>query len=645
MVLSTVQAPPVTPAVDIVTYLQGRGLFGRKTGGDELAYACFMDCGEAADSRKRKLYLNTRDELFFCFVCGSKGNFRTIARAFGDEDLFAREPGADPAARRKVLERATEFAAEALLGNDAVIQYLVEKRGLDPETIFAKQLGYIPRSWSLRSQLTGEGHHLADIKATGLIYENGGDFFSDRLAIPYQRHGSVLQLRGKDIKGKYQTPPGDAVRLYNLDSMTERSEAIAVEGEFDAMLLEQHLQASGVPRLMNMAVIGVPGARMLKNFVAEFVDLKRLYVGFDADDTGQKAADEAVRAIGTRARKLEFPAELVKRAEADEIHGLDWTDFFVRYGGDYREVGDMIAQASGRTLLSMRDAGAASRRQNSARPGIKTGFRALDALIEPGLKPGQLVIPLSRTGTGKSALLCQLAYNTRKLRHVFFTLEQTATEIWERLRRIYLFFNPFSKDEEVADAYPNLAICELNALTPKEIHRILEEYEEEFGGPADLMSLDYLGYYAHNYQGSEYERNSAAVMDLKAIAKMRKVVVIAPHQVNRGAADGRPLEISDARGSGVIEETADFLISLHRPDDAVGREGKSTGGALIAQLLKSRHGNRNRIAPLRFGRLSLVIADAESAIGKQIEDENYLADRGYTWQRLHEKRVEQAVLL
>ena len=71
----------------------------------------------------------------------------------------------------------------------------------------------------------------------------------------------------------------------------------------------------------------------------------------------------------------------------------------------------------------------------------------------------------------------------------------------------------------------------------------------------------------------------------------------------------RVLEADDARDSGVVEETGDFVMSLFRPDQAIGSEDGITG-AFNLQLLKSRHGGKGHSANLRFSNLSLAIVDS-----------------------------------
>jgi hypothetical protein len=119
-------------------------------------------------------------------------------------------------------------------------------------------------------------------------------------------------------------------------------------------------------------------------------------------------------------------------------------------------------------------------------------------------------------------------------------------------------------------------------------------------------------------------------MQLKAEAKRHRLAVIAPHQVNRGATDGRPIDSSDARDSGVVEETADFLLAIYRPDEALTVNGQPTG-RLKLSILKSRHGNRDRVASVQMGVLSLAMVDATSPLAKAAQDEAYLVSQGTTY--------------
>jgi hypothetical protein len=127
-------------------------------------------------------------------------------------------------------------------------------------------------------------------------------------------------------------------------------------------------------------------------------------------------------------------------------------------------------------------------------------------------------------------------------------------------------------------------------------------------------------------------------MGLKSEAKKHNVSIIAPHQVNRGAKEGSPLDADDARDSGVVEETGDFVLSLFRPDQAVGEDGIT--GSFQAQLLKSRHGGKGAVANLRFSNMSLVIVDSlDRKLAHRVEQENNLYAKGVDYEAYRKQQA------
>jgi hypothetical protein len=237
-------------AFDPITYLASKGYQGRQANGPEVVYPCFFDCGLPADSRKRKLYVHSEEGYYDCKVCGASGGTYLLQKHFGDEPTKA-EPGEDPHTRRRILNWAAEVGSAMLSNNDEQMLYLLG-RGLSPETIVENKLGFVPPSWSLTGNLP-EQFTREELAGTGLIFRDGPnagrDFFYEHLLIPYLNRGNVVQIRGRAVRegkgGKYLTGPGDPVRLYGADDLDGADEAVIVtEGEFDRLVLKQHLQSS-----------------------------------------------------------------------------------------------------------------------------------------------------------------------------------------------------------------------------------------------------------------------------------------------------------------------------------------------------------------------------------------------------------------
>jgi hypothetical protein len=627
---------------DAIQYLAGKGLIGKQGSAGEYSYPCFLGCGEPADSKKRKLYVNSRTGFYDCKVCGDQGGTYLLARHFGDE-LHDRDSGPTFINKRgKILEAATAAGQEMLGNNEELLLYLLNERGLSPETILERRLGYVGGRWSLTSGI--DGVSTDDLKGSGLVYRDGPregrDFFWNHLLIPYLSRATPVQLRGKVMDpgkgGRYMTGPGEAVRLYGEDDLS-CEQVVITEGEFDAMVLKQHLQRSPDPAVRAIGVVGIPGAGALpEGFDTLFDACRRVYIALDPDEPGIKGAIDIKERLGPKARIVELPIDTPEKC--------DWTYFFTVHGGTWREAMALIGSASGKRLFNMSEIGVSYRNVRSLGEGLATGFAGLDAVVDPGLQPGQLVVLLAKTGTGKTIWLCNLAMNMREYPTLFVSLEQTREEVYERMQRIYRAHFPLASDNELEDGLSNILVSDANRLTEKDLEVLVEEFEVEMGEKPRLIIVDYLGYYARGMKGSSpYEKTSNAVMQLKAEAKRHRAVVVAPHQVNRVAKEGQPIDIDDARDSGVVEETADFLLSIWRLDEgstSIEAGQHQPTGKLRLSLLKSRHGGKGKIFTLQMDPLTLVIVDDHTPMAKEASNNVYLNWRGVTYRDLRMKQTE-----
>lgn len=240
--------------------------------------------------------------------------------------------------------------------------------------------------------------------------------------------------------------------------------------------------------------------------------------------------------------------------------------------------------------------------------------------------------------TGKTILLCNLAVAMRNNRVLFISLEMTREEVYDRLKRIYLFHYPQATDEELEDDMSNVLICDENRLSDQDMEMLIGEYESETGHKPEAIYVDYLGYYARGQKGSSpYEKTTSAVMQLKAIAKANRCIVITPHQVNRMAKEGRPIDMDDARDSGAVSETADVLLSIYRPDDALASEGGGQqSGRVKMTLLKSRHGGKDRTFTFVMDLLTLAIVEDIGPNAQRAAEHNHMLWRGDNYDRLRQ---------
>lgn len=596
-----------------------------------MVYPCFFDCQEPGDSKKRKLYMEAESGFYHCFVCGASGGSYTLQQHFGDTP--SKDSTDDPYTRRRILDAATDVGVTILHNNDDVLLYLLNERGLTSETIEHFKLGFIAPPWSLVGVLP-EGVTAEQVLSTGLVHKDGPragkDFFYRHILIPFRSRGHTITMRarawGETKGGKYLSGAGEDARLFNQDDLDDAEEAIFIEGEFDTMALRQCLKASPERRLQRMAVVGFSGVNaMPDDFDDRTAHLKRAFIGFDSDGPGRKAAEKLAEHIGARARILELPYEDDRKCDWSEYllsepsHGTDlnyWRSVHPYAGHDWRDVYRLISQASGKRVYSIAEAGEAYRTFRRQNRGLRLGYGELDAILKPGLLPGQVMVVLAKTGAGKTVFLCNLAYNMAiDGKHVLFvSLEMTREEIYDRLLRIYLFWNPRHSPQQAEQALANVYICDENRLGEKELNALIAEFQVEAGVKPDALFIDYLQYYARGARGNTpYEKASNAIMQLKAEAKLGRYVVITPSQVSRFSKEGKRIDLDAARDSGAVEETADFLFALWRPDDAAVdddsalKDERPPSGAVNITTLKSRHGGKGKEVRLLMDVLCLSI--------------------------------------
>ena len=586
---------------DIEGYLRSKGCDPKPAPPDEIHMLCFFH--NEPPGKRGRLYVNVADQeppgLFNCFKCGESGALNKIRKHFGDPPLNFEEGGFQPdegrKARHEILQEAAAYYQKCLESNTQAMRYLQVERGLSEETIAKHQLGWA--DGTLKLHLGKKGFSNEDIMSTGLMTRNQSDFLYGHIAIPYHNFGSVIQIRGKEIGGKYLTPSGQKASLFNLDALRGSDEVLITEGEFDALALEQQ----------GYAAVGVPGAvSWQKHWTERFASVKRAYIVFDNDETGRRGSERLAVELGAKARIIHMPEPA---RETDPK--IDPSEFFVSgHSKDDFEV--LLRKSRGGNLLTVWDARDEWLEMQNAK-GIPLGYEEIDARIQPGLLPGQLLIWLAKTGAGKTILLLnfihQMTQANPDFKALFVSLEQTRSEWLERARRIYRFHNPQAGNMDVLDYYSDhLMITDKNRMTMEELEDAVDEYEMAQGRKPDVVFVDYLGYFARSFRGEGYERTSAAVMALKGFAKDHRLVVAAPHQVSRMVKFGEEMEADVGRESGVVEETADFLFGLWSQDMRKGLvENEKNSGQVDLKILKSRHGGVGNSAQMSFCKHSLVM--------------------------------------
>lgn len=277
--------------------------------------------------------------------------------------------------------------------------------------------------------------------------------------------------------------------------------------------------------------------------------------------------------------------------------------------------------------------------------GIPSGFTDLDKMTA-GWQKTDLVIIAARPAMGKTALTLTLARNAA-LRFneavAFFSLEMAGIQLTQRMvcseseldaqkvrtgrledyewKQLITRIGSLSKAPIFIDDTPALSIWDLRA----KCRRL--KAEKNIG----MVVIDYLQLMSGNVsKGGNREQEIAGISrSLKEIAKELDVCVIALSQLSRAVesrgGDKRPV-LSDLRESGSIEQDADMVMFLYRPEYygfETDDEGNSTAGMAELIIAKQRNGPTGAVKLQFIGQYGKF---ADWSFGVNEEMENKYAD-------------------
>ncbi len=258
-------------------------------------------------------------------------------------------------------------------------------------------------------------------------------------------------------------------------------------------------------------------------------------------------------------------------------------------------IGDILTETFDRIFQRMDQEGSIS--------GIPTGFHGLDD-VTSGFQRSELLILAARPSMGKTALVCNLGLSVAKAGHgvLLFSLEQSRLELAERLLSIHAKVDGHKLRQGELDEIEqhslmeaahemrefNLHIDDVAGRTMSQIAAISRRLKRRHG--LGLIVIDYLQLIEPEDKYVPREQQiSSITRRLKFLAKDLDVPVIALAQLNRSLEqreDKRP-RLADLRESGAIEQDADIVMFLHRPE-AYDPEDRPGEADLI--VAKNRHG-------------------------------------------------------
>ena len=248
--------------------------------------------------------------------------------------------------------------------------------------------------------------------------------------------------------------------------------------------------------------------------------------------------------------------------------------------------------------------------------GVPSGFASLDKITN-GWQPSDLIILAARPSVGKTAFSLNLARNAAVDHHIptaFFSLEMSSIQLANRLmvsesglsadkirggvklqddewNLLEQSLKNLGKAPLYIDETPSLPIMEFRSklkslVKQKGVKFAIVDYLQLMKGPVES-------------QGVREQEVAAISRMLKATAKELNIPIIALSQLSRKAVDrqggsGKPV-LSDLRESGSIEQDADMVVFIHRPDFVGLSEGPHDKEKTYTIIAKHRNGETTEL--------------------------------------------------
>lgn len=251
-----------------------------------------------------------------------------------------------------------------------------------------------------------------------------------------------------------------------------------------------------------------------------------------------------------------------------------------------------------------------ARQQKDGLSGVPSGFTAIDR-ITSGWQRTDLVIIAARPSMGKTAFVLSMARNMavdHNRATAIFSLEMSSIQLvnrliaaetelgndklktgrlenyeWEHLNRK---ISSLEKAPIFIDDTPALSIFEFRA----KCRRLKMQHDIQ------VVIVDYLQLMTagSDNRGSREQEVSTISRSLKAVAKELNIPILALSQLNRSveSREGKRPQLSDLRESGAIEQDADIVTFIHRPEYFGITEDDSGNSLLgVAEIIIAKHRN------------------------------------------------------
>jgi KaiC/GvpD/RAD55 family RecA-like ATPase len=286
-----------------LAYVKSKGLSYRENGDQIILEICPI---EQCDNFHCYIAMGgNKDGLFTCHKCGSSGNLRRLQEELGDKVAGVSSFKEMAQAKEERQDRLPDYLTchRNLLDNTEALNYLEDVRGYSLDLIKERKLGLTVAQRGIGNRIFKEKGEVP-LLVIPYITEAGNLIFAKYRTLP-------------PIEKMFDAPYGYDAPLYNEDALKPgMDDIIFVEGEGDCLSMLSNKV---------VGVVGVPGANSKKAAWITKLDKcapKKIYLLYDADNVGQKAAYKMATRIGLeKVWNIVLPEFTVANADCEFCNG------------------------------------------------------------------------------------------------------------------------------------------------------------------------------------------------------------------------------------------------------------------------------------------------------------------------------------
>lgn len=262
---------------------------------------------------------------------------------------------------------------------------------------------------------------------------------------------------------------------------------------------------------------------------------------------------------------------------------------------------------------------------------ISTGFETIDRIVG-GWKPGELIVIGGRTAIGKTTLALNMVYRQvveAENSIAYFAMDIMEERLVNRLLSLVTGI-PFQRlNERICSSKEQEhiinGILELGEVPlfidcrPRlTVDQLLDEINDLYVHQGvRMVYVDYLQFLAGNEGEFQYDVIGDVCFKLKVLASELRIPIVLLSELNRQTeyregVDGKIPQLGDLRGSGRIEELADKILMVHRPEYYqvyVDEWGNDLSDVMQVFIVKHKDGPLGTV-DLSFDRNTLTVRES-----------------------------------